>query len=101
MSQMRGFCLASPTASYVIIVSPMGWGRSLGGLTAPQASAIAKGETVAEELARRRILLVLDGVEPLQHGPGHRSDSSGTQVCGRSCVASPHRPRPPKEGLST
>jgi len=33
-------------------------------------SASAKGEAIAEALAERRILLVLDGVEPLQHGPG-------------------------------
>jgi hypothetical protein len=31
-------------------------------------SATAKGEAIAEALARRRVLLVLDGVEPLQHG---------------------------------
>ena len=33
-------------------------------------SASAKGDAIAEALAKRRILLVLDGVEPLQHGPG-------------------------------
>jgi tetratricopeptide (TPR) repeat protein len=33
-------------------------------------SASAKGEAVAEALTTRRVLLVLDGVEPLQHGPG-------------------------------
>jgi hypothetical protein len=33
-------------------------------------SASAKGEAIAEALATRRVLLVLDGVEPLQHGPG-------------------------------
>lgn len=32
-------------------------------------SASAKGEAIAEELMSRRVLLVLDGVEPLQHGP--------------------------------
>jgi tetratricopeptide (TPR) repeat protein len=31
-------------------------------------SATAKGEAVAEAMTRRRVLLVLDGVEPLQHG---------------------------------
>ena len=31
-------------------------------------SAGAKGESIAEALARRRVLLVLDGVEPLQYG---------------------------------
>jgi tetratricopeptide (TPR) repeat protein len=33
-------------------------------------SASAKGEAIAEALLARRMLLVLDGVEPLQHGPG-------------------------------
>ena len=33
-------------------------------------SASAKGEAIAEALTTRRVLLVLDGVEPLQHGPG-------------------------------
>jgi hypothetical protein len=33
-------------------------------------SASAKGEAIAEALMTRRVLLVLDGVEPLQHGPG-------------------------------
>jgi hypothetical protein len=33
-------------------------------------SASAKGEVIAEALTKRRALLVLDGVEPLQHGPG-------------------------------
>jgi AAA ATPase domain len=32
--------------------------------------ASAKGEAIAEALTKRRALLVLDGVEPLQHGPG-------------------------------
>ncbi len=31
-------------------------------------SATAKGEAIAEEIGKRRILLVLDGCEPLQHG---------------------------------
>ena len=33
-------------------------------------SATQKAEKIAEALMRRRVLLVLDGVEPLQHGPG-------------------------------
>jgi hypothetical protein len=31
-------------------------------------SATAKGEAIAEAMMQRRVLLVLDGVEPLQHG---------------------------------
>jgi hypothetical protein len=33
-------------------------------------SASAKGEAIAEVMMRRKVLLLLDGVEPLQHGPG-------------------------------
>jgi hypothetical protein len=33
-------------------------------------SATAKAEAIAEAMAQRRVLLLLDGVEPLQHGPG-------------------------------
>lgn len=32
-------------------------------------SSTAKGERLAEEMSRRRVLLVLDGLEPLQYGP--------------------------------
>lgn len=32
-------------------------------------SAAARGEAIAEAMMRQRTLLVLDGVEPLQHGP--------------------------------
>jgi TIR domain/AAA ATPase domain len=40
------------------------------GIKIETTSASTKGEKIAEELMRRRLLLVLDGVEPLQHGPG-------------------------------
>lgn len=33
------------------------------------ASSTAKGERLADEMSRRRVLLVLDGLEPLQYGP--------------------------------
>ena len=39
-------------------------------LTLDTTSASTKGEAIAAALADRRTLLVLDGVEPLQHGPG-------------------------------
>jgi tetratricopeptide (TPR) repeat protein len=32
-------------------------------------SAVVKGETIAEALMHRRVLILMDGVEPLQHGP--------------------------------
>jgi hypothetical protein len=40
------------------------------GIKLDTTSASAKGEAIAEALAKRRALLLLDGVEPLQHGPG-------------------------------
>ena len=43
-------------------------------LTLDTTSATAKGEMIAEALVKRRVLLVLDGVEPLQRGP------AGSQV---------------------
>ncbi len=41
-------------------------------LTVDAPSATLKGEKLAEAVAKRRILIVLDGVEPLQHGPGEQ-----------------------------
>lgn len=39
-------------------------------IAAPSANAQQKADRIAEAMQSRRILLVLDGVEPLQHGPG-------------------------------
>jgi hypothetical protein len=38
------------------------------GIRIETTGATAKGDAIAEALAQRRVLLVLDGVEPLQHG---------------------------------
>ncbi len=46
------------------------WALDELGLRLETISVSAKGEAIAEALMRRRALLVLDGVEPLQHGPG-------------------------------
>ena len=46
------------------------WALDKLGATAKSNSAEAKGEAIAEALTAQRALLVLDGVEPLQHGPG-------------------------------
>jgi SIR2-like domain/AAA ATPase domain len=48
----------------------LNWAIDKLGIKIDTTSASAKGEAIAEALARRRVLLVLDGVEPLQHGPG-------------------------------
>ncbi len=46
----------------------LNWALDKLGINIATTSAPAKGEAIAETLARRRVLLVLDGVEPLQHG---------------------------------
>jgi hypothetical protein len=48
----------------------LNWALTKLDLKIDTTSASAKGEAVAEALIARRVLLVLDGVEPLQHGPG-------------------------------
>jgi hypothetical protein len=46
------------------------WALAKLDLKVETTSAAAKGEAIAAALMARRVLLVLDGVEPLQHGPG-------------------------------
>ena len=46
------------------------WALDKLGVQVETTSASAKGDAIAEALMARRVLLVLDGVEPLQHGPG-------------------------------
>ncbi len=48
----------------------LNWALDKLGIRIETTSAPAKGEAIAEALARRRVLLVLDGCEPLQHGLG-------------------------------
>jgi len=48
----------------------LNWALDKLGIKIETTSATAKGEAIAEALARRRVLLVLDGCEPLQHGLG-------------------------------
>lgn len=48
------------------------WALDRLGITGVPASATAKGDALTRALASRRILLVLDGIEPLQHGPGEQ-----------------------------
>jgi hypothetical protein len=45
----------------------LNWTLDRLGTTVTTTSASAKGEAIAEALAKRRVLLLLDGVEPLQH----------------------------------
>jgi TIR domain/AAA ATPase domain len=46
------------------------WALNRLDLAVAAPSAGAKAEAIAAALVRRHVLLVLDGVEPLQHGPG-------------------------------
>ncbi len=46
------------------------WALKKLGLADPGPNATLKAEKIAEALQARRVLLVLDGVEPMQHGPG-------------------------------
>jgi hypothetical protein len=46
------------------------WALKKLGLPDPGPSATLKAERIAEALQARRVLLILDGLEPLQHGPG-------------------------------
>jgi hypothetical protein len=48
----------------------LGWALKKFGIKIRTTSASAKGDAIAEAMGKRRVLLVLDGVEPLQHGPG-------------------------------
>jgi len=48
----------------------LSWALAKLGVKLETTSASAKGEAIAEALMKRRALLLLDGVEPLQHGPG-------------------------------
>jgi tetratricopeptide (TPR) repeat protein len=57
-------------------------------------SASAKGEAIAEALMARRVLLLLDGVEPLQHGPGPQTGQlkdQGLRALLRRFAAAPPR----------
>lgn len=48
----------------------LNWALDKLGTKVETTSATAKGELIADAMTKRRVLLVLDGVEPLQHGPG-------------------------------
>jgi tetratricopeptide (TPR) repeat protein len=46
----------------------LNWALDKLGINLETTSTAAKGEAIAEAMMHRRVLLVLDGVEPLQHG---------------------------------
>jgi TIR domain len=49
------------------------WALEKLNVTIKTTNPTIKGEAIAEAIARHRVLLVLDGVEPLQHGPSSQS----------------------------
>jgi hypothetical protein len=46
----------------------LNWALDKLGINLETTSTTAKGEAIAEAMMQRRVLLILDGVEPLQHG---------------------------------
>ena len=70
------------------------WALDKLGVQVETTSASAKGEAIAEALMARRVLLVLDGVEPLQHGPGPQTGQlkdQGLRALLRRFAAAPPR----------
>ena len=71
------------------------WTLAKLGVKLETTSASAKGEAIAEALTARRVLLLLDGVEPLQHGPGPQAGQlkdQGLRSLLRRFAAAPPRP---------
>src|SRR5271166_5265593 len=72
----------------------LNWALAKLGVKLEATSATAKGEAVAEALMARRALLLLDGVEPLQHGPGLQKGQlkdQGLRALLRRSAAAPPR----------
>jgi hypothetical protein len=71
----------------------LNWAVEKLGIKVETKSAIAKGEAIAEELTKRRVLLVLDGCEPLQHGldkqQGELKDQGLRALLRRFAITSP------------
>ena len=73
----------------------LNWALAKLGVKLDTTSASAKGEAIAEALITRRVLLVLDGVEPLQHGPGPQAGQlkdQGLRALLRRFATAPPRP---------
>jgi hypothetical protein len=72
----------------------LAWALAKLGVKLETTSASAKGEAIAEALMTRRALIVLDGVEPLQHGPGPQAGQlkdQGLRALLRRFAAAPPR----------
>jgi tetratricopeptide (TPR) repeat protein len=72
----------------------LNWALAKLDLKIETTSASAKGEAIAEALTKQRALLLLDGVEPLQHGPGPQAGQlkdQGLRALLRRFAAAPPR----------
>ena len=72
----------------------LNWALTKLGVKLETTSASAKGDAIAEALMARRVLLVLDGVEPLQYGPGSQPGQlkdQGLRAVLRRFAAAPPR----------
>jgi tetratricopeptide (TPR) repeat protein len=72
----------------------LNWALVKLGVKLESTSASAKGEAIAEALMTQRALIVLDGVEPLQHGPGPQKGElkdQGLRALLRRFAAAPPR----------
>ncbi len=70
------------------------WALAKLGIKLETTSAAAKGEAIAEALMKRHALIVLDGVEPLQHAPGSQAGQlkdQGLRALLRRFAAAPPR----------
>jgi hypothetical protein len=72
------------------------WALQKLGIEVSVASVIAKAEAIAEMMMQRRVLLLLDGVEPLQHGLqvqlGELKDPGLRAMLRRFASTPPHAP---------
>jgi AAA ATPase domain/TIR domain len=74
----------------------LNWALTKLGMKLDTTSASAKGEAIAEALTKQRALLLLDGVEPLQHGPGPQAGQlkdQGLRALLRRFAAASPRPK--------
>ena len=70
------------------------WALAKLGVKLNTTSVSAEGEAIAEALMTRRALIVLDGVEPLRHGPGPQAGQlkdQGLRALLRRFAAAPPR----------
>ena len=75
------------------------WAVKQLGLADPGIGASAKAAAIAGALGKERILLVLDGVEPLQHGPGPQFGQLKDQGLRELLRRAAQRPAQPNGGL--